>query len=228
MEQTEQAQNPDLADQAVENHEKKSPQESFAELRRAKEDAERQAWQAKKELEMMQSQYQRQLQPQPQEEEFDFNQLEHEEFPDGKKLVKAFGQINKKLSGYEQKLAEKETQIKALNFAREHPDFNDIVTPENIEKYIKSDEDNRESVERSSDPLRKVYNLLKKEIARAPKEKPISQEQKKVDEKEMKPKTTSAGVRSEAVTVAAKMTNSSMSKEQRQAIWKETQQYARR
>lgn len=228
MEQTEQAQNPEVAAQAVETHEKKSPQESFAELRRAKEDAERQTWQAKKELELMQAQYQRQLQPQPQEEEFDFRQLEQEDFPDGKKLVKAFGQINKKLSGYEQKLIEKDNQIKALNFTREHPDFNDIVTPANIEKYIQNDEDNRESVERSSDPLRKVYNLLKKEIARAPKEKPVSQEQKKVDEKDTKPKTTSAGVRSEAVTVAAKMTNSSMSKEQRQAIWKETQQYSRR
>jgi len=227
MEQTEQAQNPEVAAQAVETHEKKSPQESFAELRRAKEDAERQAWQAKKELELERSQHQKQSQPPP-EEDFDFKQLEQEDFPDGKKLVKAFGQINKKLSGYEQKLIEKDNQIKALNFTREHPDFNDIVTPANIEKYIQNDEDNRESVERSSDPLRKVYNLLKKEIARAPKEKPVSQEQKKVDEKDTKPKTTSAGVRSEAVTVAAKMTNSSMSKEQRQSIWKETQQYARR
>lgn len=228
MEATETSATPEVAAQAVETHEKKSPQESFAELRRAKEDAERQAWQAKKELELMQQQHQRMQQPQPQEEDFDFRQLEQEEFPDGKKLVKAFGQINKKLSTYEQKLAEKEAQIKALNFAREHPDFNDIVTPENIEKYIKNDEDNQDTVSRSSDPLRKVYNLIKKEVARAPKEKPISQEQKKVDEKEQKPKTTSAGVRSEAVTVAAKMTNSSMSKEQRNAIWKETQQYARR
>jgi hypothetical protein len=227
MEQTEQAQNPEVAAQAVETHEKKSPQESFAELRRAKEDAERQAWQAKKELELERLQHQKQSQPPP-EEDFDFKQLEQEDFPDGKKLVKAFGQINKKLSGYEQKLIEKDNQIKALNFTREHPDFNDIVTPANIEKYIQNDEDNRESVERSSDPLRKVYNLLKKEIARAPKEKPVSQEQKKVDEKDTKPKTTSAGVRSEAVTVAAKMTNSSMSKEQRNAIWKETQQYSRR
>ncbi len=227
METTEQAQTPEVAAQAVETHEKKSPQESFAELRRAKEDAERQAWQAKKELELMQQQHQRVQQPPP-EEEFDFKQLEQEEFPDGKKLVKAFGQVNKKISSYEQKMSEKEAKIQALEFAVEHPDFKDIVTPENIEKYIKNDEDNREAVEKSSNPLRKVYNLLKKEIARTPKEKPISQEQKKVDEKEMKPKTTSAGVRSEAVTVAAKMTNSSMSKEQRQAIWKETQQYARR
>jgi hypothetical protein len=228
MEATEQAQNPEVAAQAVETHEKKSPQESFAELRRAKDDAERQAWQAKKELELMQQQHQRMQQPQPQEEEFDFKQLEQEEFPDGKKLVKAFSQVNKKISSYEQKMSEKEAKIQALEFAVEHPDFKDIVTPENIEKYIKNDEDNREAVEKSSNPLRKVYNLLKKEIARTPKEKPISQEQKKVDEKEMKPKTTSAGVRSEAVTVAAKMTNSTMSKEQRNAIWKETQQYARR
>lgn len=228
MEATEQAQNPDVAAQAVETHEKKSPQESFAELRRAKDDAERQAWQAKKELELMQQQHQRMQQPQPQEEEFDFRQLEQEEFPDGKKLVKAFGKIDKKLSGYEQKLSEKEAKIQALEFAVEHPDFKNIVTPENIEKYIKNDEDNREAVEKSSNPLRKVYNILKKEIERQPKEKPISQEQKKVDEKEQKPKTSSAGVRSEAVTIAAKLSNSTMSKQQRNALWSETQQFARR
>ncbi len=51
MEQTEQAQLPEVADQAVEHHEK-TPKESFAELRKAKEDLERQLWQAQKEREM--------------------------------------------------------------------------------------------------------------------------------------------------------------------------------
>ncbi len=227
MEQTEQAQIPEVADQAVETHEKKSPQESFAELRRAKEDAERREWQAKKELELMQQQHQRMQQP-PQEDEFDFRQLQQEEFPNGEKIFKAFGKMDKKMSSYEQKLSEKEAKIEALQFAVEHPDFKDIVTPENIEKYIKNDEDNRETVERSSNPLRKVYNLLKKEIGRAPKEKPVSQEQKKVDEKEHKPKTGSQGVRSEAITVASKVSNSTMSKAQKQAIWQETQKYSRR
>jgi hypothetical protein len=228
MEQTEQAQIPEVADQAVETHEKKSPQESFAELRRAKEDAERREWQAKKELELMQQQHQRMQQPQSQDEEFDFRKLQQEEFTSGENVFKAFGKIDKKLSSYEQKLSEKEAKIEALQFAIEHPDFKDIVTPENIEKYIKNDEDNRESVERSSNPLRKVYNLLKKEIGRAPKEKPVSQEQKKVDEKEQKPKTGSQGVRSEAITVASKLSNSTMSKAQKQSIWQETQKYARR
>src|SRR6202521_486593 len=101
MDTTEQTQSPEVVAQAAENHEKKSPQESFAELRKAKEDAERQAWQAKKELELVQKQVQSQLQPQPtqpQDDDSDFRQLENEDFPDGKKLVKAFGKIDKKLT----------------------------------------------------------------------------------------------------------------------------------
>ena len=40
----------------------------------------------------MQMQAQQMQKPQqPIEDDYDFNQLEHEEFPDGKKLVKAFG-----------------------------------------------------------------------------------------------------------------------------------------
>lgn len=233
MDQTEQAQIPDVADQAVETHEK-SPQESFAELRKRKEEAEREAWQAKKELELMQNQLRnQQIQQQPQEDDFDFRQLEQEEFPDGKKIFKAFGQIDKKLSNYEQKLAEKDAKIKALEFAQEHPDFKDIVTPENIEKYIKSDEDNLEAVQSASNPLRKVYNLIKKDAryqADKAKSSPktISQEQKRVDDKESKPKTGSIGVRSEAVTAAAQISNSTMSKEQKAALWRETQAAARR
>ena len=107
MEATETSAIPEVADQAVETHEKKTPQESFAELRKAKEDAERQAWQAKKELELMQRHAQQPVQQQVQEEEFDFRQLEQEEYPQGKNLVKAFGKIDKKMSSYEQKLTEK-------------------------------------------------------------------------------------------------------------------------
>lgn len=242
MEQTEQAQNPEVADQAVENHDaKKSPQESFAELRKAKEDLERQVWQEKKEREFLEKQMQMQTQQmqkqiqQPPEEEFDFRQLENEDFPDGKKLVKAFNQVNKKLSAYEQKLAEKDQKLLILETATEFPDFKEVVTAENIEKYIKSDEDNREAVEKASNPLRKVYNLIKKDAryqadkaALAIKDKPISQEQRRVDEKEGKPKMGSLGVRSEAVTMAAQISNSRMTKEQKSALWKETLAAARK
>lgn len=234
MDTTEQTQTPELVAQAAETHEKKSPQESFAELRKAKEDAERQAWQAKKELELMQRQLQTQQAPQSiQEDDFDYRQLEQEDFPDGKKLFKAFGKIDKKLSNYEQKLSEKEIKIQALEFAVEHPDFKDVVTAENIEKYIKSDEDNREAVETAKNPLRKVYNLIKKSAAYqaelvSKQPKSISQEQKRIEEKENKPKTSSQGVRSEAVSVAAQVSNSRMSKEQKSALWKETLAAARR
>ncbi len=239
MSSPEQTQAPDVVDQAVETHDKKSPQESFAELRQAKESLERQLWQAQKEREMYEKQMhmsQQMQKPQiPAEEDYDYRQLEQEEFPDGKKLVKALNTFNKKLSGYEQQLAAKDQKIQILEAATEFSDFKDVVTPENIEKYIKSDEDNREAVETARNPLRKVYNLIKKDARyqadkadKAAKDKPISQEQKRVDEKEGKPKLGSLGVRSEAVTAAAKMSNSTMSKEQRNALWKETLSYARR
>ena len=232
MSLTEQTQIPDVVDQAVETHEK-TPQQSFAELRRAKEDLERQLWQVNKEREWeknAQLQQQQQRAPQqPQDEDYDYRQLENEEFPDGKKLVKAFNTMNKKMSSYEQQLTEKNHKIQALETSHEFPDFKEIVTAENIEKYIKSDEDNREAVEKATNPLRKVYNLIKKSAAyqadkaqSAAKDKPISQEQRRVDEKEGKPKLTSLGVRSEAVTYAAKLSNSSMSKEQKTTLWKET------
>jgi hypothetical protein len=232
MESTEQAQIPEVADQDVKTHEK-TPQESFAELRKAKEDAERQAWQAKKELELVQKQMQSQQQvQQPKEEDFDFKQLEQEQFPEGKNIAKAFGHIDKKLSSYEQKLFEKDVKIQALEFAMDRPDFKDVVTAENIEKYIKNDEDMRESVERSANPLKTVYNLIKKSAAYqndiAAKTKSISQEQKRIEEKETKPKTGSMGVRSEAVTVAAQMSNSKMTKDMKNTLWKETMAAARK
>jgi hypothetical protein len=240
MEQTEQTQTPEIVDQAVENHEKKSPQDSFAELRKAKEDLERQLWQAQKEREMYEKQMQMQQQmqmssAQPLEEEYDYRQLEKEEFPDGKNLVKAFNQFNKQLSAKDKAIAEANQKLLILETAQEFPDFKEIVTAENIEKYIKSDEDNREAVEKASNPLRKVYNLIKKDAryqadkaAKVQKNNPISQEQQRVDDKIGKPKLGSLGVRSEAVSTAAAVSNSKMSKEQRVALWKETLAASRR
>lgn len=234
MEQTEISAIPDIANQAVENHEKKSPQESFAELRKAKEDLERQLWQAQKEREMYEKQMQMQQQmhmstTQPPEEEYDYRQLEQEEFPDGKKLVKAFNQFNKQLSAKDKAIAEANQKLLILETAQEFADFKEIVTAENIEKYIKSDEDNREAVEKASNPLRKVYNLIKKDaryqadkLNKTAKSNPISQEQQRVDEKEGKPRLGSLGVRSEAVSTAAAISNSKMTKEQKSALWKET------
>jgi hypothetical protein len=240
MVETEQTQTPDVVDQAVDNH-KKSPEQSFAELREAKDDVERQLWQAKKEKEMlerqmqMQAQYQQQSKQAPQEEEFDYRQLEQEEYPDGKRLVKALNSFDKKLNGYEKKLAEKDQKILILETAQEFADFKQIVTPENIEKYIKSDEDNREAVEKAANPLRKVYTLIKKEMRYQNGSPPVvdkvgavSQEQKRIDEKENKPKTSAVGVRSEAVTYAAHVSNSKMSRQQKEALWRETQAAARK
>ena len=241
MDNTEQAQTPEVAAQDVQHHETKSPQESFAELRKAKEDLERQLWQSQKEREMMEKQWQMQQQQsqrqqaQPEEEDFDYRQLENEEYPDGKKVVKALNTLNKKLLANEQKLAEREQKLLILETAQEFPDFKEVVTAENIEKYIKSDEDNREAVEKAQNPLRKVYNLIKKSAAyqsdlakSKQKSEPISQEQRRVDEKENKPKLGSIGVRSEAVSTVARLSNSTMTREQRLAIWKETQAAARR
>ena len=235
-----QTQTPEVVVQAVETHEK-SPQESFAELRKAKEDLERQLWQAKKEHELekqMQMQQQQQMQlrsTQPPEEEYDYRQLENEEFPDGKKLVKAFNQINRQMVEKDKKQAETNQQLLYLQTCQELPDFKEIVTAENIEKYIKTDEDNREAVEKATNPLRKVYNLLKKDARyladianKSAKDKPKSQEQIRVDEKEGKPKLGSLGVRSEAISTAAAVSNSKMTKDQRAALWKETQACARR
>ena len=235
MTSTEQAQIPDVAAQAVETHDKKTPSESFAELRKKAEDAERRAWQKEKELEMLQRQMQMQAPAQqvPQEDEFDYRQLEQEQFPEGKNLVKAFGKIDKKLSAYEKQLQEKDSKINALEFAVNNADIKEIVTAENIEKYIKSDEDNLESLQKSANPLRKAYNLIKKEMEREKmslkvKEASISQEQKRVDEKENRPKTGSMGVRSDAITTVASMSNSKLTKAQKDALWADTQKAARK
>lgn len=237
MSETEETQLPEVVDQAVETHEKKSPQESFAELRKAKEDLERQKWQAEKELEMLKKQYEMQAQQSqvlkaPPEEEFDFRQLEQEEFPEGKKIAKAFAQVNRKFSEYERKLAEKEKQLQVLETASQYPDFKEVVTAENIEKYIKSDEDNLESVQLSANPLRKIYNLIKKDARYQAdiksKAKIPSQEEQRVKEREGKPVVTGIGVRSEAVSTAAGMSNSRMTREQKNALWAETMAAARK
>lgn len=236
MENQVETQLPEVVDQENENHvAKKSPQESFAELRKAKEDVDRQLWQARKEKELLEKQMQSQKPQVQPEEDFDYRSLETEEFPDGKKLVKALNTFNRKLSGYEQQLAQKDQKIQLLETAQEFPDFKDVVTAENIEKYIKSDEDNQEAVQTAKNPLRKVYNLIKKSAAyqadkasNAAKSKPISQEQQRVNEKEGKPKTSSLGVRSEAISTAAATSNSQMTREQRNALWKETMAAARK
>jgi hypothetical protein len=235
-----QTQLPEVVDQALETHEKKSPQESFAELRKAKEDLERQLWQAQKEREMyekqmqMQAQYQqKQTTQEPEEEEYDYRQLEQQEFPDGKNIAKAFNQFNKKLNEKDKRIAEANQKLQVLETATEFADFKTVVTPENIEKYIRNDEDNQEAVQKAANPLRKVYSLIKKELERQElrdfKAKSyVSQEQKRVDEKDNKPRVGSLGVRSEAVTAAAAMSNSKMSKQEKAALWKETMSAARK
>ena len=232
---------PEVVDQAV-THEKegKTPKESFAELRKAKEDLERELWQARKEREMyekqmqMQAQYQQKPQEQP-EEDFDYRTLEQEEFPDGKKIAKAFNTFNKQLSKKDKEIAEAKQQLLILQTAQEFTDFKEVVTAENIEKYIKSDEDHIEAMQTATNPLRKAYNLIKKDSryqadrsAITKKDIPISQEQKRVDEKQGKPMTGSLGVRSEAVSTAAHLSNSRMTKEQKTTLWKETLAAARK
>ncbi len=231
--EAEMTQAPDMVDQAVE-HDKKSPQESFAELRRAKDDLEKKLWQSQKEKELMEKQWQLQQAPkatQVPEESFDYRQFENEEFPDGKRLVKAFDTLSRKMSDYEKKLAQKDQQLQVLETAQEFSDFKQIVTAENIEKYIISDEDMREAVEKAQNPLRKAYNLIKKSAAYQTDQlgkSQASQEKKRVEEKESKPKTGGLGVRSEAITAVAGMSNSKMTREQRNAIWAETMAAARK
>lgn len=231
MEETEQTQLPEVVAQA-ENH-GKTPKESFAELRKAKEDLERQLWQEKKEREIekqMQAQHQQKSQAPP-EEEFDFRQLANEEFVPGSTVYKAFDQVNKKLSAYEQQLVQKDQKLLFLETAQSLPDFNQVVTADNIKKYIETDEDNLEAVNKAGNPLRKAYNLIKKSAAYQSDiaaKAPISQEQKRVNDKEALPRHTSIGVRSEAVGTAARLSNSTMSKSQREALWRETQSLARR
>ncbi len=174
--------------------------------------------------------------PQPQSEpddDFDYRTLEQEQFPEGKNLARAFSKFDKKFSKYEQNLIAKDREIAVLKTAMQHKDFDEIVTPENIKKYIESDEDNLESVRKADNPGLKVYNLIRKSAAyqsdqQAKKAPTQAQEQKRIEEKETKPKTGSVGVRSEAVGIAAAISNSRMTKEQREALWKETTGYARR
>jgi hypothetical protein len=229
MQVAEQTQAPEVVVQADNEHEK-SPKESFAELRKAKEDLERQLWESRKERELFEkslSHRQPQIQA-PVEDDFDFRSLEQAEFPDGKQLAKAFNQIHKQLSDKDRKLAETQQKLLFLETTQSLKDFNEVVTAENIEKYIKSDEDNLEAVNKAENPLRKCYNLIRKDhryladLAKGAKVPPVSQEQQRVDKKDEMPRSGSIGVRSAAVTSAAQLSNSKMTREMKENLWKET------
>ena len=189
---------------------------------------------ARQQILWMQQQQQQARSQAPQavvEEDFDYSSLEKDEYPDGKKLSKALSSLDKKLKGYDQKLSEKDRKIAILETAMQHKDFNDIVTAENIKKYIESDEDNLESVQKANNPGLKIYNLIKKSAvyqADQTAKKPVSQEKQRIDDQAAKPKQSSLGVRSEAVSVAAATSNSRMTREQKSAVWAETMAYARK
>lgn len=222
----------DVATQSVEDHEMKSHKDNLVALRRKSELLEQQNLLLQQQLHQhAQSNGMKTKQPEP-EEQFDFSQLETEEFPDGKKLSKAFNALDRKLKSYDIKLTEKDRKIAVLEAAVNHKDFNDVVTAENVKKYIESDEDNLESVRTAANPGLKIYNLIKKSHAyqqdQTAKKSVSSQEKQKVEEKEMKPKTSSIGVRSEAVGIAAQISNSKMTREQKNALWAETTSAARR
>jgi hypothetical protein len=222
----------DVVNPAVEDHEMKSAKDNLIALRRKSELLEQQNLLLQQQLHnhaQANGVKAKQLEP---EEQFDFSQLETEEFPDGKKLSKAFSVLDRKLKAYDTKLSEKDRKIAVLEAAVNHKDFNEIVTAENVKKYIESDEDNLESVRTAANPGLKIYNLIKKSHAyqqdQLSKKSVASQEKQKVEEKETKPKTSSIGVRSEAVGIAAAISNSKMTREQRNALWAETQSAARR
>lgn len=224
---------PEVAQPEVTGHEAKqsSKDYNFDQLRKQKEYFEQEAYRLQQQnLALQQATSNMRKAPEEQEEAFDFRQLENEEFPEGKKLAKAFNSMDKKFKGFEQKLSEKDRKIQILETAMEYKDFAEVVTDANIEKYIKNDEDLLEAVRTASNPGKRAYNLIKKSASyqadQGNKKQVVSQEQKKVDEKESKPKTSSIGVRSESVTMAAKFSN--MSKEQKQALWKEIDSYSRR
>ena len=166
----------------------------------------------------------------PEEPDFDYSQLDNEDFPDGKKLAKAFQTVNRKLATYDKRLAEKDRKINVLETAVQNKDFAHIVTPDNIKKYIETDEDNLDLVRRAENPGQKIYNLIKKSAAYQADTKvkaAPSQEQSKVDEKGSKPKTSSIGVRSDAITTAAQISQSKMTREQRNTLWAESQGFAK-
>ena len=214
----------------TESHDKSGTEaENIRALRAQRDEARQEILWMKQQIQATQARPQApQMQP---EEEFDYRELEKDEYPDGKKLSKALTHLDKKLKGYDQKLSEKDRKIAILETAMQHKDFNDIVTAENIKKYIESDEDNLESVQKAANPGLKIYNLIKKSAAYRDDmqaKKPVSQEKQRIDDQATKPKTTSLGVRSEAVSVAAATSNSKMTREQKNAIWADTMSHARR
>ena len=222
----------ELAPPSVADHEANTHKENLVALRKKSELLEQQNLLLQQQLHQhAQMNGVKSREPEP-EEQFDFSQLETEEFPDGKNLSKAFRVLDKRLKSYDMKLTEKDRKIAVLEAAVNHKDFNEVVTAENVKKYIESDEDNLESVRNAANPGLKIYNLIKKSHAYnsdlQAKKSVQSQEKQKVEEKETKPKTSSIGVRSEAINAAASMSNSKMTKEQRNALWAETQSAARK
>lgn len=234
MTETESVQS-DVATQTVEDHaseSRKTERDNLVALRKKSELLEQQNYLLQQQLlqtqHMGQSGYSRGQQPQEEiEEHFDFNSLSKDQFPEGEKLAKAFSHLEKKLGKYDKKLSDKDAKIAVLEAAVKYKDFDEVCSTENIKKYIEQDEDNIESVRKAANPGLKIYNLIKKSHAYQSdlvkqKVPPISQEQKKVEEKETKPRTSSVGIRSEAISTVSGVTNSTMTREQKTALWKET------
>lgn len=224
----------EIATQTVEDHasdSKKTERDNLVALRKKSELLEQQNYLLQQQLyQQQQSLVNSRGVNQPQEEaeeHFDFNSLSKDQFPEGEKLAKAFSHLERKLGKYDKKLSEKDAKIAVLEAAVKYKDFDEICSTENIKKYIESDEDNIESVRKAANPGLKIYNLIKKSHAYQSdlikkKVPPISQEQKKVEEKETKPKTSSVGIRSEAISTVSGVTNSTMTREQKLALWQET------
>lgn len=201
-----------------------SKEYNFAQLRQQKEQLERELERERQEkLYLMQMNQQKHFQEQPQEQEFDWNSLNTEDFIEGKKVAQAFGYIQKKVS-------EKDQKIQLLEAALNNKDFHEVVTDENIKKYIMNDPDYVEAIKTASNPGQRLYKLIKNhkdyQADMIQKNKPsMTPEQRKVIENDTKPKQSSMGIRSDAVKVAARY--SEMSKEDRAKIWQETQKLAR-
>lgn len=167
------------------------------------------------------------IQQQPQAEpDFDWNSLETEDFIEGKKVSNALKHINKKLS-------EKDKKIALLEAAVSNAGFNDVVTEQNVKKYIMNDPDFVDLVRNSSNPGQAMFKLISKnadylaeKALKEQKAKPISQELKKLAEDAGKPKSSPVGVRSESIKHAAKF--SELSRADRAALWEETQRLSRK
>ncbi len=202
---------------------------NFIQLRQKTEQLERDLDRERQEkVYYMQMQQQRQIDQNqtPQEPDFDYRSFETEDFVEGKKVAKALASLDRRLS-------EKDKKISVLEAAISNTGFNEVVTEENIKKYIMNDPDFVALVKGSSNPAQAMFKLISKNgdyIAdKAQKErssKPISQELKKIAEDSGRPKTSPVGVRSESIKHAAKF--SELSRADKAALWAETQKLARR